>query len=943
MMATFKPNVLSLALAAAGLTMVALPQSAFAADAKADQSMVAKADAKKAKKKKDDKDVEVIQVTGFRASLQRSQAIKQTSTSIVEAISAEDIGKLPDSSIADSIARLPGVAAQRLDGRASSITIRGLGENFSTTTLNGREQVSIGDNRGVEMDVYPAEIMNAVVVYKTPNASMFSQGIAGTVDLQTVRPLKQGKRSFTASLTGEKNQIGKLNPNGKDKGWRSTVSYIDQFQDDKVGVALAVSHMDSPNNEKRWQTWGYPTTGSNGDYILGGAKPFVRSSELKRDTVMGVLELAPNDKFHATFDGMHIHFNDHKLLRGIEIPFAWGQGTVTPLTVENGLVTSGQTVGQRVVVRNDFAYRKADLDAFGGNFEFYPNDNWKLVADASYSKVKRNIFSLESYSGTGRGDSNGAPDTLTYNLNGGSEGAVFTHTLDYSDPNLIQLGGPLSWGNGNTVPSDGQDGFINNPLVNDELKALKLTAERYLDNAMFSALEFGVHMSKRTKTRKDNGTYLTLNAYPNMLPVPQKYMLSPASLGFIGMGNMLSYDSEALYNDGYYKTTDEGLTATGRATGSWSVTEKVTNAYLMAKIDSNWWGMAVRGNVGGQYVHTNQSSDGYSVSTENGLTVITPSHGGTSYNDFLPSMNLNMDLTEAQHLRVGMARTLTRARMDRMNASFSYSFDPTKINNTEFWNSPWSAQGGNPSLKPYKANQFDLSYENYFSAQGYFSAALFYKDLLNWQLQVPRPYDFTGVQAPTSQTVATNMGTSKVWENTDGGYIKGAEFTLSLPFDLISDKLEGFGAILSATYTKSKLNFTYADGFDSNGDATYSTTKIDVPGLSRRIYNATIFYEKNGFQFRTSLRKRSDFLGEVADISNTSTPVTVFGNSIWDAQISYDFSESGIKSLKGFTVSLQGQNLSNEPFITSSSADKRLVRDYQVYGRNFLLGVSYKF
>ncbi|WP_336407806.1 TonB-dependent receptor [Gallaecimonas kandeliae] len=922
------------------MTVTALPVKSWAADA--DQQAVAKADTK-AKDKKKDKDVEVIEVTGFKASLQRSQAIKQTNTSIVEAISAEDIGKLPDSSIAESIARLPGVAAQRLDGRASSISIRGLGEDFSTTTFNGREQVSIGDGRGVEMDLYPSEIMNAVVVYKTPDASLTSQGIAGTIDLQTVRPLKQGKRSFTASLTGEKNQIGQLNPDGKDKGWRSTVSYIDQFADDKVGLALAVSHMDSPNNEKRWQTWGFPTD-ANGDYILGGAKPFVRSSQLKRDTVMGVLELAPNDQLHVTLDALHIHFKDDKILRGIEIPFAWGQGTVTADTVDNGLVTEGTTVGQQVVVRNDREFRKADLDAFGLNLEYNIGDNWVVGGDASYSKVKRDIFSLESYSGTGRGTGVGASDDISYSLNGGSEGAMFTHNLDYSDPNLIMMGGPLSWGNGIAVPNDGQDGFINRPKIDDELKALKLDAQRFFDNDYISSVKFGVNYSDRTKTRNDKGTYLTLNAYPNLLPVPQQYLLSPTDLGFIGMGHMLSYDSLAMYNDGYYSEHDQGATEPDRAINSWEVSEKVTTGFVMANIDSMLWGMGVRGNVGVQYVHTKQGSLGNQVTVQNGATEIVKADRGISYNNWLPSLNLSFEVADQQFVRLGAARTLTRSRMDRMNASYGYSFNSSlNVPGATVGASPWSGHGGNPELKPFIANQYDLTYENYFSSQGYFSAALFYKDLKNWQFEEPTIADFSGVPPLTTDPVYQDKGVVSVWENTNGGYIKGAEFSVSLPGELLSDALEGFGAILSATYNTSSVSFTHPTAINADDSVTYGTTNIQVPGLSRRIYNATVFYEKNGFQFRTSMRKRSDFLGEVYGISFTHTPVNVKGSAVWDAQVSYDFSESGIEALKGLTVSLQGQNLSNEPFVTTDAEDKRLVRDYQVYGRNFLLGLNYKF
>ena len=140
-MSMFKPSMLTLALTAAG----AVAHSAYGADENQKNTL--------------GKTVEVIEVKGFRASVIESINTKRFSSEVVESISAEDIGKLPDSSIAESIARLPGLTAQRLDGRASRVSIRGFGENESATTFNGREQVSISDNRGVEFDLYPSEIM----------------------------------------------------------------------------------------------------------------------------------------------------------------------------------------------------------------------------------------------------------------------------------------------------------------------------------------------------------------------------------------------------------------------------------------------------------------------------------------------------------------------------------------------------------------------------------------------------------------------------------------------------------------------------------------------------------------------------------------------------------------------------------------------------------------
>ena len=171
-MTKFKLSMLTLALAAAGSGSMAYAQTAAQADEQA----------------KADEQIEVISVTGYRGSLQRVQAIKMSENSIVEVLSAEDIGKLPDTSVAESLARLPGLAGERRNGRTSGLSVRGFNENYVATTMNGREILGIGDNRGVEYDLYPSEIIAGAMVYKTPSANHVNQGLGGIVDLQTLRP-----------------------------------------------------------------------------------------------------------------------------------------------------------------------------------------------------------------------------------------------------------------------------------------------------------------------------------------------------------------------------------------------------------------------------------------------------------------------------------------------------------------------------------------------------------------------------------------------------------------------------------------------------------------------------------------------------------------------------------------------------------------------------------
>ncbi|MGB0898671.1 MAG: TonB-dependent receptor [Psychrobium sp.] len=933
-MSKFKPSLVTLALISAGLV-----GNVHAADAD-------KKDAKQQAAEATKKAIEKIEVTGFRRSVIQSLNTKRYSSSVVEALSAEDIGKLPDSSIAESIARLPGLAAQRLDGRASRVTIRGFGENESSTTFNGREQVSIGDNRGVEFDLYPSEIMSGVTVYKTPDSSLEGEGIAGVIDLQTIKPLSVEDRVIQFNGQIEQTGLDKLNPDGDKTGFRGTFSYVDKFADDTIGVAFAHSMMSSPNQENRWNAWGYPEFEVDGQKfsILGGAKPFVRSSTLDRDSTMLVIEASPNDDLHMTFDALYVDFLDTKILRGIEVPFAWGQGSIDAATATvdeaSGFVTSAVTKGQRVVVRNDVEEREADLLSLGFNTNWTVNETWAIDADISYSKVKRKIWSIESYAGTGRGNDEGVADDIGYTFDGGNTGAKFTHGLDYSDYDLIQLGGPLTWGwngalndkfntAGTPYENAAQDGFINAPEIDDELMSLKLAATQQIDSEVVSDITYGVSHRSREKNKESEGYYMTLNAFPGTLVVPEQYREGSVSLDFIGMGNMIAYDTQGLIDDGYYSLTAQSISDPAHATKSWNVEEKITAAFVKADINAEVSDMPLTGNVGVRYVHTKQSSNGSAFAVVDGKVVTPTNYREHSYSHVLPSLNLSLKLDDDQALRFGAAKTISRARMDDMNASQSASYSQERPDDNGNY---WSVSGGNTALEPKEAVGYDFTYENYFSPEGYFSVAYFYKDLSSWIFDGSYEQDMTGVADPATGTVppadrSTATANGKI--NGGGGSLKGWEASVTFPFNMISDSLDGLGLIASHTSVSSDIK-------DQN-DNDY-----ELPGLSERIQSFTLYYEKSGFETRVSMRKRSDFKGDVYGIGFDTNQVDIRGETIVDAQIGYNFGDAGVESLDGLSIFLQGQNLTDEPF-TSLSGDNALqVRDYQQYGRTFLLGFSYK-
>ncbi|WP_028772132.1 TonB-dependent receptor [Shewanella waksmanii] len=912
-MSLFKPSLLTLAIAASMST------TAHAAENDANTAAA------------QDENIEVIKVSGIRRSLQESQSVKMSSSSVVEAISAEDIGKLPDVSIAESLARLPGIAAQRLDGRANVVSIRGLGPDFSLATLNGREQASINDNRGVEFDQYPSELLNTVVVYKTPDASLMTQAIAGTVDMQTISPLRHGERTFAVNLRGEMNDLGALNAGSTDKGYRGSISYIDQFADDTIGVALGYSRMQSPNQEERWNAWGYPENDA-GDKILGGAKPYVRSSELERDGVMAVFEYEPNEQFRSVVDVFYTSFFDEQILRGIEIPGAWGGGWAnsgnTATTTEDGLVTEGSFQDAMVLVRNDTNTRDADSLSLGWNTEYIINGNWSVEADLAMSKVERTDIGIETYAGTGRGNGVGAVEpNLGFKYTGDGR-YLFDPSLNYADPDLIKLGGAFSWGP--SIDGNMQDGFINKPEIEDELKSLRLGTTYTFDDGFMRSVEFGVNYTNREKSKVDNGEYLTLKGYEigsgdnYMLTVPDEYLLSPTSLAFFGMGDMLSYDALAVYNAGFYNSLDAALVQPERSTNTWQVEEEVTTFYVKADFETEIGEMPLTGNFGVQAVQTNQSSNGKAVQDVNGNLEIVDSYGEDDYLEWLPSMNISLGLTDSQRIVFAAARTMSRARMDQMNASASFNYDPTGPGGIYY-----TGSSGNPQLKPWMANQVDLSYENYFSDQGYFAIAAYYKKLENTVYTDTVFIDFEDVIPGVEP--GKGQGSFDVPQNGEGGYIQGIEASVSLDFGYFADALEGFGTILNGSYNDSEVK----EKPDSD--------PIPLQGLSEKTFNATVYYERAGFEARISSRYRSEFLGEVTAISLSRQQVNVAAETVVDAQIGYDFGQGGFTSLDGLSIMFQVNNLTDEPFTTYTGDDQREVRDYQSYGRNYMLGANYRF
>lgn len=912
-----------------------------------------------------------IIVTGLRYGLATSINTKREELSIVEAVSAEDIGKLPDVSIAESIARLPGLTAQRINGRAQVISIRGLAPDFSTTLLNGRQQASSGDNRAVEFDQYPSELLSSVVVYKTPDASISGMGLAGTADLRTVRPLEFGKRAFAVNLRGEVNSGSQLNSDVRNYGGRFSASYIDQNAAGTLGWAIGYAHLDAPSQNRHYKAYNYETFCPNGEgwctflrdrispdsadrsTFLTGQEIFAYSRLNKRDAAIGILEWQPSDRTHLTADLYYSTFKQRETMRGAQwFSNLWADSQAFS-NVTNGTVggtsvgLSGTNTGVAPIIRNDYNTRTDDLFSAGLNGEFGITDRLSFVADLSYSRNKRDESITETYAGFGccatsaNQNANRVFDTIGWDIGGLLDGRFPTYSegLNYADASRVSLGDRAPWGGW------GHDGQTKQPHVKEDVYSIDLGLQYDVDG-FFDSFDAGLNFTSRDKAKRVDEYDLMLKNGRLQTLVGSDFLVSPTSLGFAGFGDVLSVELHDAIPRYYDRITFINNDTYDKA---WGINEEVLTFHAKATINSG----NLRGNIGVQVVNQSQESTGSAINQTRSPTQVIAVHKSKRYTDILPSLNLVYDLGGGHRLRFAAAKVLARPRMDEMRANFTPSFgnpcggSPPCVPGQTV--NPWSATGGNPNLEPWRAKAVDLAYEWYLGKASYISIAGFYKDLDSYIYTQRQQFDFTGLPLPpTASNIPAGVIISPIGQinqpaNGKGGSIKGIEISAALEFGKLTSVLDGFGFIGSYSYTKSNLRPT-----ESTNPTTIQATRI--PGLSGTVYNLTGYFEKWGFQARASYRYRSAFKGEVTQLFAVRGLTEILADDQLDAQVGYTFQEGS--SLAGLGVLLQINNLTDSPYRTRLGVDGGGARTsdgsflpevYEKYGRQFLFGINYRF
>jgi TonB-dependent receptor len=870
--------------------------------------------------------LDTVVVTGIRAGIEGAISTKRDATSIVEAISAEDIGKLPDVSSAESIARLPGLAAQRVAGRAQVISVRGLSPDFSTTLLNGREMVSTGDNRSVEFDQYPSELVNGVTVYKTPDAGLVGQGLSGTIDMRTIRPLSYDGSAIMVGGRYTRNSLDAA-ANSDADGQRINATWIGKFADDTFGIALGYSHSNGAIQENQvgwYEPWqqlgdGWRPGVDAGTWYSDGVKALRRTGYTERDGVMATLQFRPSNAWTSTLDLFYTKAEQEDTANQFEVNLSGWNGGYDPgllwtgvTTNADGTLTGGTANNVYPLVRGMYNHREDEINAFGWLNEFNVGQI-EVVADVGYSKATRDELNLENNLQLYPMPQLDSVDVTVRN----SGFSQLVPGMDYSNPAALYLN--------NTIYGSG---YGKVPSVEDELKTFKLAAT-IPAGGWFADVDVGLNYADREKDKTQPEGNINLGTQ-GPVPVGQDLQYSPVNLGFAGIGYIPAWNvPEAVARYMTFEPVDNLSYLIPKA---WVVNEEITTAFARANLDTEWGGVPVTGNIGLQLQHVDQSSDSrFWDSTQPAGQEITPVHGGKTYTDVLPSMNLAFSLAHEQMLRVALARQVARPRVDQLRSSLEFGV------NTGTGRPGGS--GGNPELDPWRANAFDISYEKDFGTKAYVAAAYFYRDLRSYiYTQTRDDFDFSDllvdyVPGPNDAPVQ-EIGDFTQPMNGKGGALQGLELTASLPFELFSSALTGFGVVASASFFDSDIKV-----LDPESASSVGSDPISLPGLSDRVYNWTLYYERNGFEARVNQRRRSDFIGEIGNFNGNRTLRYVVGENITDAQISYSFSSG---SLAGMTLLLQGSNLTNEAYQTYAGSRDRPL-EYIEWGRTITLGLNYRF
>lgn len=643
-----------------------------------------------------------IVVVGTRASLRSAQAIKRSKLEIVDSVVADDITKLPDFNVTDTLQRVTGVQILRDRGEGAGVAIRGLTQ--METTLNGREVFTAGNGRNLDFADIPSEMVAGIDVYKTSSADHIEGGIGGAIDLRTRKPFDFAGREIVATarvIHGD--LVNKSRP-------QFSLLASDRWNTGggEVGALINVSYQKRAWREDQKGT-GNPTAinvGGQTAYAPNGFTDTVTLGERERIGASMVLQWKPTDRLdlyaelhHAQFKTMQDGYQLLVTPSGAPPAFNAGSVVLSPGSSDvQSMAWTNPTVSSWGSAR-DTVDRTTQL-AVGGTWS---GDALTLKSDVSYTKSYNNLF----YS------------VITVN------GTSPTLTQGYGVSN--QLAAPTFTTAGMVYASRPFDG---------DLTAAQVDGEYRLSGAILDTISAGVRYAKREATDAPGQVVF----FPAAVPVSNGAGLVVASPynGYLVGAPSAARNVAAVYNG-------LGIAApipTGNPLGTWTIREDTLSGYLMTKFKAE--NRRLDGNLGLRVVHTREQVEGNQ--SDPAVGGVAPIHADHDYLDTLPSINLRYQLASGLYLRGAVSKTLTRPDFNQLSPSLT-------LNGVQH-----NGTAGNPELRPIRADNYDIALERYFSKTTSVYLTGFMKKVDGFLTTVSNPETYDGVTYQVSRPRNTDRG-----------------------------------------------------------------------------------------------------------------------------------------------------------------------------------------
>jgi TonB-dependent receptor len=924
--------------------------------------------------------LDTVVVTGIRASLESALNAKRQDKGIVDVIKAEDIAKFPDTNLAESLQRIPGVVIDRDAGEGRNITVRGLGADFTRVRINGIEALATtggtdssgGANRsrGFDFNVFAAELFSSLTVRKSNQADVDEGSLGATVDLQAARPFDLKRFVATGSVKGKYNDLsGDTDP-------RLAFLVSNTFANNTLGFLVSGAYSKRRLYEEgfstvRWDNgassggWCAPGVGNCGTAARLPATPEnIAAYDLARDPAnfhprlprygrltheqdrLGLTASAqwrPADTTLVSFDLLYSKLDatrQEDFLQAISFSRNAGQGGKPQTSVletqydSNGALLYGRYNGVDIRAESRFdelttTFTQPSLTV---EHEFSDSLRGSVKIGRAESKFRNPVQTTTTLDAIN-------VNNYSIDFRGNDRLPVISYPFDVN-----QAGGALQLVGVPVVASGTQPNTVPNTTTSEirirPQGANNVNEIGQIDLAWEPSTSFGLKGGVQHKRYSfDTFEFRRINQNDTIFaPASGSAGLTTQLTGFgkglsLPAGTPTSWvipDLKAIVAayDIYCNCLKSGpaggpgdftlsSVTNGNARGNnRAVTETDQGAYVMAEFTQNPFGIRLDGNVGLRYVKTEQVATGYQAA--GGGTEVTTVN---AYSDTLPSLNLSASITPQFMVRFAAAKAMARPQLGNLNPGGSISTTGTL-----------SVNSGNPFLKPFRAKTFDLSFEYYQGRSAFVGVGLFQKNIDSYIQSLRNNIPFKDTGLPLS-LLPSNFTGDEIFQvttpiNTPGGKLTGYEINVQQPLSFLPGIGKHFGVLLNYTQVKSKI--TYLVSPTSN-----SVIVDDLLNMSPESVNGTIYYDDGTFSARLSASKRSGFLTRVPGQNNNDVEGKN-GSTNVDMSISY-------KVNKNLDITLEGVNLTNEANDQFISRARNSAVTYHVTGREYLLGARYKF